>query len=85
MPAHCLRPIRKSKCTVERSQIAGGHIDQIMMCPQKKRPPIRATRTGTYGTAGFTARLTMGGRDAERVRCVVVIDQAASHTGAKCR
>lgn len=83
-PGALFVPDPKSKCAVERSQIAGGHIDQIMMCPQKKGPPIRATRTGTYSTAGFTARLTMAG-ETPKGPMRVVIDQTASHTGAKCR
>jgi len=77
-------PDPKSKCTVERSQIAGGHIDQVMMCPQKKGPPVRAVRTGSYTANSFAARLVMAG-DMPKGPMRVVIDQAGSRTEAKCR
>lgn len=83
-PGALFTPDPKAKCTVERSQIAGGHIDQVMMCPQKKGPPVRATRTGTYSATGVTARLTMAG-ETPKGPMRVIIDQTASRTEAKCR
>lgn len=83
-PAALFAPDPKAKCSVERSQIAGGHIDQVMMCPQKKGPPVRATRTGTYNATGVTARLTMAG-ETPKGPMRVVIDQTASRTEPKCR
>ncbi|MFA6114343.1 MAG: DUF3617 family protein [Sphingomonas sp.] len=77
-------PDPKAKCSVERSSVAGGRVDQVMMCPQKKGDPVRVTRTGTYNGASFTARLIMSGQTPKGPSRVVV-DQVGTHTGAKCR
>jgi hypothetical protein len=76
-------PDPKAKCSVERSQVSAGHIDQVMMCPQKKGEPMRVVRSGTYGSAVFTARMTMTGQT-PKGPMRVVIDQAGTRTAAKC-
>ena len=77
-------PDPKAKCIIERSSVAGGHVDQVMMCPQKKGDPVRVTRTGTYNGTSFTARLIMSGQTPKGPSRIVV-DQAGTHTAAKCR
>ena len=82
-PAGLFAPDPKAKCSVERSSVAGGRVDQVMMCPQKKGDPVRVTRTGTYNGASFTARLIMSGQTPKGPSRIVV-DQIGTHTAARC-
>ena len=76
-------PDPKNKCTVQQSTVANGHVDQVMMCPQKTGDPARAVRTGTYDATKFTARLTMS-RQSPKGPVRIVLDQAGTSTGSKC-
>ena len=77
-------PKPEARCTVERAQFAGGRIDHVMTCPQKKGPPMRIVRAGSYGATGFTARMTMTG-DTDKGAMRIVADQVAARTGPVCK
>ncbi len=76
-------PKPEARCTVERAQFAGGRIDHVMSCPQKKGPPMRIVRAGSYGATGFTARMTMTG-ETDKGAMRIVADQVAARTGPVC-
>ncbi len=77
-------PRPDAKCTVERAQFDGGRIDHVMLCPQKKGPPMRVVRAGSYGASGFTARMTMTGQT-DKGAMRIVADQVATRAGPTCK
>lgn len=79
-----LRPKPEMKCTIVKSVVAGGRIDDIMSCQTKKSGTVSIARTGTYNASGFSLRLTMTGRN-EKGATRFVADQVANFGGASCR
>ena len=77
-------PKPEAKCTVEHARFADGRIDHAMSCPQKKGPPMRIVRAGSYGATGFTARMTMTG-ETDKGAMRIVADQVAARTGPVCK
>lgn len=79
-----LAPDAKSNCRQNSSQASGGRFEQVLSCTQKSGAPLRVIRTGSYDTAGFTARLIMTGQTS-RGAMRVVMDQTARNTARACR
>lgn len=77
-------PKPEAKCRVERARIAGGRIDHLMFCPQKRGDPLRITRVGTYTADGFIARLTMVGQTPKGPTRIIA-DQVGIRTKPACR
>lgn len=82
--AALLVPDPKAQCHIESQQVANGHYQQTLTCPQKQVSPIRITRNGTYDASGFTGRLDMGGQTA-RGAMNIMLDQKAVHVAGTCR
>ncbi|TVV74760.1 DUF3617 domain-containing protein [Sphingomonas solaris] len=82
--ATLLAPKPEAKCTIERSVIAGGHIDHVMACPQKKGPPLHVSSVGSYATTTFNVRTTMTGQT-DKGPLRIVADPAAVRTDTRCR
>ncbi len=82
--AALLVPDPKARCHVDSQQIANGAYHQALTCPQKQRPPIRITRSGTYDASGFAGRLTMEGQTPKGAMHIV-LDQKAVHAAGICR
>jgi hypothetical protein len=78
-----LRPKPEMKCTIVKSVVAAGRIDDIMSCQTKKSGTVSIARTGTYNASGFTLRLTMTGRN-DKGATRFVADQVAKFGGASC-
>lgn len=77
-------PDPKANCRVDHSRIAGGRIDHLMFCPQKKGEPIRVARVGSYTATSFTARMIMSGQTPKGPMRVIA-DQRARPTAPTCR
>ena len=82
--AAVLAPDPKAQCRVDGLQVAGGRYVQTLSCPQKKGPPLKIVREGTYQESGFTGQAQMKGmtpKGAMRIR----LDQQATHVAGVCR
>lgn len=82
--AAVLAPDPKAQCRVDSLQVAGGRYAQMLSCPQKKGPPLKIAREGTYQAGGFSGQAQMQGvtpKGAMRIR----LDQRATHVAGACR
>jgi hypothetical protein len=83
-PVALLAPDPKANCTVASQHLANGRYDQVLMCPQKKGPPLRIDRTGRYDVAGLVGQVAMNG-NSDRGAFRFVGAQTVMRTGATCR
>ncbi len=82
--AAVLAPDPKAQCHVDSLQVAGGRYTQTLSCPQKKGPPLKIVRDGTYQASGFAGQAQMQGmtpKGAMRIR----LAQQATHVAGSCR
>jgi hypothetical protein len=83
-PAALLIPDPKANCTVASQRLAAGRYEQVLMCPQKKGPPLKVERSGRYDANGLAGQVTMAG-DTPKGAFRFAGDQKVVRTGASCR